>query len=374
MIEHLLSTNADQTRKYEALKAAMDRNNVASDAHNDYAPAKPLDLDATIIPTEVPDTSKTKDLSETPEVNSASATLDGYCTLIQGLLTEVEAKVYSSIDDMRCRIREDVIHTHKRETRLLRAVHGHVELKEKMREKSWSLADMAEEEVEEGEQSQKEQRVQSWSGTALDAFWDSDPRNLDLKASDSFHDDITREHVGEVEQLPENGRTTIGEQARAPSYLQPILIFLGDRQAPWSPYNLTRTEKNSWVRSWVSGASRLGLDGNLSSNPLRSYTQNNHMPQLPFLRSGTSMLVTEGSRVVNTLASSEDLAALTDSADTDNHVSAQSEIDERALDFQRLCLAEGEKEGPQVELYSEPAAKDRERLGLADSTAWINLS
>ena len=373
MIEHL-STFADQAQRYEALKAAMDRNNIASDPHNDYMPAKPLDLNAMTIPTEVPNTSKTKDLSETPEINSASATLDDYCTLIQGLLTEVEAKDYSITDNMRCRIRDDVIHTHKRETRLLRAVHGHAELKEKMREKSLRLAEMAEEEVEEGEQSQKEQRVQSFSGTPLDAFGDSGPQNLDLKESVSFQDDIAREHVGEVQSLPENGPITMVEQPCASTFSRPILIFLDSQQDPWSPYNLRNTERGGWFSSFVSRVSRLGLDEMFPSNPLKSYTQNTHMPQLPFLRSGTPILVTDGSWVADTIASSEDLAALTDSTDTETYVSAQSEIDERALDFQRLCLAEGEKEGPLVEEYSETAAKDRERLGLADSTAWINSS
>ena len=368
------STVADQTQKYEALRAAMDRNNVVSGPRNDYIPAKPLDLNAMTIPTEVPDTSKTEDLSETPEVNSASATLDDYCTLIQGLLTEVEAKNYSIRDDMRCRIRDDVIHTHKREMRLLRAVHGHAELKEKMREKSLRLAEMADEEVEEGEKSQKDQRVQSLSGTPSDAFGDSGPQNLDLKENGSFQDDITREHVGKVQQLPENGGIIIVEQPCASTFSQPVSIFLVNQQDPWSPCNLKKTEKRGWFPSWVYRASRLELDGMLPSNPLGSYTQNNHMPRLRFLRSGTSMLVTDDSWVADTIASSEDLAALTDSTDTETYVSAQSEIDERALDFQRLCLAEGEKEGPLVEEYSEPAAKDRERLGLADSTAWINSS
>ena len=108
------------------------------------------------------------------------------------------------------------------------------------------------------------------------------------------------------------------------------------------------------------------------------------MPQLPFLRSGTSMLVTEKSHVAESIESSQDLAALTDSTDTETFVSAQSVIDELDLDPEPLCLVEGKQQEPPAILgdqeYSEAAPQDDGRLGKASLSpslserlaAWIN--
>ena len=97
----------------------------------------------------MPINNKTNTLLESPVVDPATAKLN-YCTLIQHLMTEVEAEEYSIGHDMRRRIRDDVTHTHKREMRLLRTVHGHTELEEKMQDSLGGL-EMAEEKVEEGE-------------------------------------------------------------------------------------------------------------------------------------------------------------------------------------------------------------------------------
>lgn len=86
--------SAQQSRKYDSLKAAMDRNenlDIAWNSPNGYIPATPS-LDAAMIPTKVPTNNKTNTLLETPEGDPATAKLENYCTLIQHLMTEVEAE------------------------------------------------------------------------------------------------------------------------------------------------------------------------------------------------------------------------------------------------------------------------------------------
>ena len=140
-----------------------DNLDIAGNCSNVYIPATPS-LASAMIPTKMPNNNKTNTLLEAPEVDPATARLENYCTLNQHLMTEVEAEEYNIGHDLRRRIRDDVIHTHKRETRLLREVHGHTELEKKMREKPWRLIEMAEQKVEEGERSQMEQRAGSSSG------------------------------------------------------------------------------------------------------------------------------------------------------------------------------------------------------------------
>ena len=88
-------------------------------------------------------------------------------------MTEVEAEEYNIGHDMRRRIRDDVIHTHKREMRLPRTVHGHTELEEQMQEKCWTLVETAEEKVEEGERSQMEHKAGSSSRAKAASFQDN---------------------------------------------------------------------------------------------------------------------------------------------------------------------------------------------------------
>lgn len=395
MIEHLLRTTAEQSRKYESLKAAMDGNqnlDVSENSIDGYAPATPS-LDAAMIPIEVPNESKTEEVFEASEVDPATAPVEDYCLLIQRLITEVEAEGYSIGHDMRRRIRDDIIHAHKRETRLLRAIYGYPELKNKMRGNSWKLAEMAEG-VEDGGQFTMEQRVQCSSGAILDPFGQSDPQCLEPSTSHSSQDGRARKHQGESERPPEK---TVMDQARG-STLYPLLsFFLDSREDPWNPYNLVSevpeveepraAGEKGWLPSWVPGPSRLGLHNIHPLKSLKSYAQNERMPDIPFSRSGTSMLVTEESHIVESIASSEDLAALTNSTDTESFVSAQSVIGESALESHPPLLVKGEEQGPLVILgdhdeHIEPAANDRGRPGLLNMhpslsellAAWINAT
>ena len=355
-----------------------------------YAPAR-TDPDTAMIPIEIPEKSRTENVLEAPEVDPATATVENYCLLIQRLIIEVEAEGYSIGHDMRCRIRDDVIHTHKRETRLLRAIYGHTELKNKMRGGSWRLAEMSEEEIEEGEQLKQEQGMQSSSGAIFGPLGTSDPKCLHPNTSHSSQDDVE-----DVERPPENDHTATMDLAHASELYPPINLFLNSRSRdePWNDLNLFHKApkveeprvagEKGWLPAWVPGASRLGLHNILPLNPLKWNTQSEQMPDMPYLRSGTSMLVTEESHDMETIASSEDLAALTDSTDTETFVSAQSSIGESVLDSQHPFLVEGEKQGPLVILgddeYSEPEAKDCGRLGIANLypslgellAAWIN--
>lgn len=135
-------------------------------------------------------------------------------------------------------------------------------------------------------------------------------------------------------------------------------------------------EENVWLPFWLSGASRLAFHRILPLNPLRPHIQNDHMPQLPFLRSGTSMLVADKSHIVETTPSSQDLAALTDSSDTETFVSAKSVIGELALDPHPLCLVEGKNDGPMVvfgdQAYGDPAGKDWREVGSSNSVSSLN--
>lgn len=313
-IEHLLRTTAEQTRKYETLKAAMDRNenlDVGRNSTNGYIPATPSLGEAML--TEVLKRSRIKKLLEAPEVDLATTRLENYCTLMENLMTEVEAKEYNIGHDMRCRIRGDVIHTHMRETRLLGAVHGHTELKEKMREKSWRLVDMAEEKVE------------------------------------TRQSGVTQKQVSGHEGPPAKAPTTATDPNPR------IEKFLNNREDPWNHFHLLPEAPKDWI---------------VPLGPLKTYMQNIFTPQLSFLRSGTSMLVTEESRTVDSITSSQDLAALTDSTDTDSYVSARSELDEEVLITRHLCYIEDKKDEPLVILddqgNDDSMRKDDENFGFAN--------
>ena len=177
---------------------------------------------------------------------------------------------------MRSRIRDDVIHNHKRETRLLCAVYGPTELKEKMRGRSWGLAEIAEEE-EEAEQSQIENMAQSLAVSVYGSFGNSGPQAPDL--CHSSQDGGTRKQLGECERLREEGRTATTNQARASEVCQPLVIFLAG-QGPWSPlkytYETPKIEKSKaadepgWLPFLAGRASNLAFRTMLLVNPLHA--------------------------------------------------------------------------------------------------------
>ena len=391
MIEHLLRTTVEQSRKYESLKAATNGNKELDDSENDYVPATP-GLDVAMMPIEVPDKTKTEKILRAPEVDTSLAPVDEYCLLIQRLITEVEAEKYGIGHGMSRRIRDDVIHIHKRETRLLRAIYGHNELKDRMPESSWKLAEIAEEEA-------KAEQSQNSFGAMFGQYGDSVSQHLDANTRRLSLDGADLENAEDSERACENDYMTTMDQARASTFYPPLLFFLNSRDDPWRPHDLfsdppeaeePRTaEETGWLPSWVSGASRLGLHTILPLSPLKSYLKDGSILSLPYLRSGTSMLVTEKSHVAESIASSQDLAALTDSTDTDStdtetFVSAQSVIGELDLDPEPLCLVEGKQQEPPAILgdqeYSEAAPQDDGRLGKASLypslserlAAWIN--
>lgn len=367
MIEDLLRTTAEHSRKFESLKAAIDRNGnleVAGDSTNGHVPVK-ISLDAAWMPTEGPNKSKIKKQLEAPETDTVTGGLENYCALMDHLMAEVETEEYHIGNDMRSRIREDVIHTHMRETRLLRAVHGHTEVQEKMREKSWRLVEMAEERADEGKGLQLGLGIESSPRFDSTPCEDRRPQSLDPNPSQWSPTGEIQEQVGHFEWPPGTFRMKLMDtNARIES-------FLKNQDDPWNPFHLLReapivakpraAEENGWFPFWRSGASMLGFNRILPSNPSNS--------QLPFLRSGTSMLVTEDSHDVDSIASSQDLAALTDSTDTDTYASARSEIGEIALGSYPLCKEQAVKDGPLVIIgdqgYGDPAGIDGGRLAVA---------
>ena len=281
----------------------------------------PASLEAAVIPTQV--LTKENRIEKplgAPEVVPATIGLEGYCTLIENLVTQVEAKEYNIGHEMRCRIRDDVVHTHKRETQLLKSVHGHTELIEKMRERSWRLVDMAEEKAEEREKSQQEQSKESPSRAEP-----APSENSGLPSPgpiDSDRRGRTEKHTGHLESTPENVHMSTIGRIHAPINNFVLEKFLNNHPGkdPWSPLNM-RTTMLAWPRI-------------LSVDPFRPY--------IPFLRSGTSVLVTSASHAVESITPSQDLPAFTDSTDTETYVSAKSEVDDSARDSNRFCLVEGE--------------------------------
>lgn len=384
MIEHLLRTTHEQSRKYEALKATMDRNEnleMVGNSTNGYIPVTP-GVNAAMMRSEVPNNSKTEKLLEAPEADPATTTLDHYCTLIQQLMTEVEAKEYNIGRDMRCRIRDDVINTHKREMRL-RAVHGHEELGERMREKYWPLVEMAEERAEERQQSQEGRRLESSSGATFAPTEDSGPQELDLDPKLWSQAGATQSRVrgyeGPLAKVP--------KAAMDPNPQIELFLRLNKREDPWNHFHLLSEapmvesprapEENGWLPYWISGVSKLAFHRILPLNSLKPHIRDDHTSTMPFFRSGTSMLVTDKSHIQETIASSQDLAALTDSTDTDTFVSARSEIGELALDTTHdPCFVEGEEDGPLVVLGDQgdhdTIGKDRGELGVANATPSLN--
>ena len=375
-IEDLLRTNAEQSRKYESLKAVIDSNksfDAARSSDNGYEPATP-DLNATMIPIEIPAMKRSDAESEAPEADPETALLDNYCLLIRRLIGEVEDEGYRIGRDMRCRIRDSVIQVHKRETQLLRAIYGHTELKGKMSESSWRLAEIA------GEEAKDVEWLPSSSGPMFGRSEESGRPHPDANTSQSSQDNGNQKRLGDFKQSSDNVNITTMARARASTFYPPLSLLLNSREDPWTPQNFVsqvpKVEEpralgdKGWVPFWVSGASRPRLRNILPSNPLKSHTQDLHMPALPSLRSGTSMLVTEKSHDVESVASSQDLAALTDSTSTETFVSADSDVDELALDSRPLSVIDSDKPEPLVALndpeYTRPVEKDPQRPGMTN--------
>ena len=366
-IQNLIRTTIDQSRKYESLKAATDGNKCLDDSNNGSVSAT-RGLNAALIPTEVPDT-KTGNVLQVPEEDFALSPVEDYCILIQRLITEVEDKRYVIGHDMSHRIRDGVIHIHKRETRLLRETYGHKELRDRMPENCWRLAEMAARGTEEAEQSQ------SSFGAIFGQYDDRVSKRLDASTSQWSSLSGSRDSLGIFKESLKNDHRTTMDRARAATFYAPIQMFIDCRDDPWSPCRIAFevpidqepgvAEEKGWLQSWTYYGSKIGIQKILPSNPLNhliSYTRNELMPQLPFLRSGTLMLVTDKSHILKVSASSGDLPALTVSTDSETFVSAQSEISEKdrfAFESLHISLPEGEKQEPLVVLgdqeYSEPA-------------------
>lgn len=374
MIEHLLRTTEEQSRKYESLQAAIgckENINGNQDATHGCKASRP-DMDAGTMPGEVPNKSRTKDVLEAPKADCMTTEVESYYTLVEHLMAEIEAEKYNIEPDVRRRIRDDVIRTHEREIWLLRALHEHPESSEKMREKPWRLLEIAEDMADKGKHQRVEKCGQSSSGAKPGPFpLDLGAQSLDPDPRCSSYGIETQRQMKDNESSSTKARTTAMNQTPAPT-INAIGLFLDNREDPWNHLHLLIdaplidqprvAEENGWLPYWRSGASTHAFHRILPLNALNA--------PLQFLRSCTSMLGTEASHTVETVASSQDLAALTDSTDTDTYVSARSEVGDTLSDAYPICLEEGEKDGPLMinddQGYLDEVRKDDWRLGVTN--------
>ena len=145
IIDRLLRLDTEQTQKHESLKVLIEEKSLeivkevmilakkdtpASPPRSSPAPTHPLAC-GTIGPMRVLRANDTK-----------TRTIEHYCDLIDNLLECVEFEDYSIDNEVRTRIRNDVVEIHKRETRYLEDTYGAEDLKDAMRGKYWKLADM----------------------------------------------------------------------------------------------------------------------------------------------------------------------------------------------------------------------------------------
>lgn len=72
----------------------------------------------------------------------AKREIERYCDLVHEMLHVLDQAGEDIAPNIRARIRHDIIVAHKRETRLMEALHGTNVLQDTMRVKSWRLADM----------------------------------------------------------------------------------------------------------------------------------------------------------------------------------------------------------------------------------------
>ena len=305
-------------------------------------PAK-IDLGAATL-TKIPDGSKANGLLEYAEVAPANARLEH---LMENLITEIEAKKYDTEDDVRCRIRDDVIHTHKREARLLGVMQRDTEFEEGMKKRSRRLEGIAEEGFG-GQQSQVKQTLESSSGPESIPVGDSRPQTLEPNSDHLSQDGVTQEQTSDHNGLLAKVCTATLDQVVTSIKKRPVLVYI-DQDIKGDPWNSLRLlsgppkvgqprapEENRPSPFGIFGTSMRAFHRILPLEPLKSYIQNG---------SRTSMLVTEKSHILDTIASVLDLAALIDSIDlidTRSFVSVRSEIRELALDSQDYYVIEGE--------------------------------
>ena len=392
MIQQLLRMAAEQTRGYESLKAAMLRNEDHGST-GDFTTGNihvTLDLGAATL-TKAPEESKANGLLEYAEVDPANTRPEHYCTLMEKPMAEIGAKKYNVGHDVRCRTKDDVSHTHKREARLLGVIQGDTRLEEEMRKRSRRLIEIAEERVG-GQQSQMKQTLESSSGAESAPIGDRKYQTLGPNSDHPSQEGVTQKQASEHNGLPTTKvRTTALDQVCTSITNPPILAYfnLNFQEDPWDSLRLVpdapkveqprAPEENGSSPFGVFGTSMRAFHRILPLEPLESYIQNDHIQQWPFFRSGTSMLVTDKSHILETIASASDLADLTDSTDstdTRSFVSARSEVGEPALDLQDHCLVEGEQNGTLVVLdgqgNDDSIGNDSGKFGIANADAFWN--
>lgn len=363
MYEGLLHTVAEQSRKIETLKASMARNGHTRDLEkpSDTATQRICILDAT---TGVPGPSIKGTCTRrmrVREVSPATTTVEHYSALIECLMQEIEAKDHDIGHGMRCRMKDDIIRIHKREARTLSAAHGHRELRDLMRGRTWRLAEMDDERGVAGDPS-----VIAHGGIdslpAVSQNWNYDLQpcvgSQDLGPHKCVPGDPLLDIIAPRRQKASShsmSRKVIGTNLA-------IERFLEDRDDPWHP-------------------ERLAYECSESDNPNTS----DETSWLPFQRSGTSTVVTDGSHGLVTTNSFEDLPALTDSPDTGTYVSARSVIGEHACDSDPICLVEDQSNGPLAVLadqgYEDTMGNDGGKSGVANVflsmdellAGWVNV-
>ena len=362
IVQHILRTAAQQTRGYESLESAIFRNENHGSARTLTIGNMPvaIDLGAATL-TKVPEGSKATGLPNNGEASPANIMLEHYCTLMENLMTEIQAKKYRIGDDLRCRIRDDVIHTYKREARLLGVIQGDTELDEEMRKRSRRLEEIAEDRVR-GQQSQMKPLLEPSSGPEFASLGDNSPKTLQPKSYHPSQEVSTPKQASDHSTLPAKICKATLDQVGTSITDPPILDYINRniQEYPWNPLHLVsdapRTgqprapEEDGSPPFGIFGTSMRAFHKLLPLGPLKSYLPDD------LSRSGTSMLVTEKSHLFDTITSTSDLAALTDSTDTTDtrsFESARSEIGEPALDVQGQCLIEDEQNMPSLLLDGE---------------------
>lgn len=373
MIEHLLRTSEQQALNNEPLKAAIDCNentNGTPAAVHSYIPGIP-DLDAGNLPKKAPGKSGTDKGMEATKADSTTKNPDNYYTLMEHIMAKVEAEEYNIEPDMRRRIKDDVIRTLEREASLLRSDHGHTKSKGKMREKPLKVIEMANDEADTGEQPRMEQAGGFLSGAEPGPF--PSDFGAQFRCFDPNHTSMGSFHkrIEGYQQWPTKAPTPAMSRVHTPD-IKTIELFLDSREDPWNHLHLLLdalltdkpkdAEVNGWLPFWTSGASMRAFHRIPPLNPLKA-------PLLSW-RCCTSMLITEKSHDLESIASSQDLAALTDSTDTDTFVSARSEFGDVVLDTS-FCRLEDEEKHVLLEILDGPgcrdaAGKDDPRLGVAN--------
>ncbi|KAM0802360.1 hypothetical protein BDR22DRAFT_887595 [Usnea florida] len=387
IIQHLLRTAAQQTCGYESLKAPILRNENHGSARTLTIGNIPvaIDLGAATL-TKVPEGSKANALPKNGEASPANIMLEHYCTLMENLMTEIEAKKYNIGDDLRCRIRDDVIHTYKREARLLGVIQGDTVLDEEMRKRSRRLEEIAEDRVG-GQQSQMKPLLEPSSGPEFASLGDNSPKTLQPNSDRPSQEVSTPKQASDHSTLPAKVCKATLDQVGTSVTNPPILDYINRniQEYPWNPLHLVsdapRTgqprapEEDGSPPFGIFGTSMRAFHKLLPLGPLKSHIQNEYS------RSGTSLLVTERSHVLDTIASASDLAALTDSTDstdTRSFESARSEIGEPALDVQDHRFVEGEQNRSLVVLdgkdYDDSIVNEGGKIGTANADPlWYRL-